>query len=339
MPIEPAPLRLTALVTAHDRRAFLAAAVRSALEAGADEVVVVRNFDTPLEGLEGRYRNVPCAATETCEKHARGVEEARGELIAFLDDDDLWLPEKVPYVRARFAARPELAYLCHAHRAIDVNGAPVDAHHPELADKDPSRFAAWDGRDFETLLRSIWPGNNSSMVVRAAWARGQVPLLRASGWSSDLAWLVAALSSGAAWEIDPAALSLLRLHDQNMSQTRGSGPAEFRERHRIASDRFARANAALARIARERGQGPPNMASSLAARAEGLRFFADLEGARHPRRAAWRALRDRGARQDRAVRGAALVALASPGYARHLLYRSSQRRWALARSGSSGGAA
>ncbi|EQD68844.1 glycosyl transferase, family 2, partial [mine drainage metagenome] len=194
-------------VAAHDRRPFLAAAVRSALDAGADEVLVVRNFDDPLDGLEGRYRNIPCSAVETCEKHARGVEEAHGDLIAFLDDDDLWTAEKLPYVRARFAARPELVYLCHAHRAIDAAGAPVDARHPELADKDPRRFATWDGRDFDRLLRSIWPGNNSSMVVRSAWAREQVPLLRASGWSSDLAWLVAVLSSGSPLEIDPAVLS------------------------------------------------------------------------------------------------------------------------------------
>ena len=330
MTSEPAPLRVTALVAAHDRRPFLAAAVRSALDAGADEVLVVRNFDDPLDGLEGRYRPIPCAAVETCEKHALGVEAAHGDLIAFLDDDDLWTPDKLPHVRARFAARPDLVYLCHAHRAIDAAGTPVDARHPELAGKDPRRFATWDGRDFETLLRSIWPGNNSSMVVRTSWAREQVPLLRASGWSSDLAWLVAALSSGGALEIDPAELSFLRLHDQNMSQTRGAGPAEFRERHRIAAERFARANGALARIARERGRGPPNMAASLAARAEGFRFFADLEGARRPRRAAWRALGDRDARQDRAVRAAALVALLSPAYARHLLYRSSRRRWALA---------
>ncbi|EQD76254.1 glycosyl transferase family protein, partial [mine drainage metagenome] len=245
------------------------------------------------------------------------------------DDDDLWTAEKLPYVRARFAARPELVYLCHAHRAIDAAGAPVDARHPELADKDPRRFATWDGRDFDRLLRSIWPGNNSSMVVRSAWAREQVPLLRASGWSSDLAWLVAVLSSGSPLEIDPAVLSDLRLHDQNMSQTRGSGPEGFRERHRVASERFARSNGALARIARERGRGPPNLARSLAARAEGFRFFADLEGARHARAAAWRALRDAGARQDPAVRGTAMVALLSPAFARRLLFRSSQRRWAL----------
>jgi glycosyltransferase involved in cell wall biosynthesis len=37
----------------------------------------------------------------------RGIEAARGEFVAFLDHDDLWLPEKLARQLAVFAAQPE----------------------------------------------------------------------------------------------------------------------------------------------------------------------------------------------------------------------------------------
>jgi len=43
-----------------------------------------------------------------------GLSEARGEFVAFLDQDDLWHPEKVERQMARFAVRPELD-LCVTH--------------------------------------------------------------------------------------------------------------------------------------------------------------------------------------------------------------------------------
>lgn len=322
-------VRVAAVVTAHDRREFLPLAVRSALDSGVEEVIVVRNFDGPIEGCEGAYRNVPCSVPDTNEKEARGLEASTADVVGFLDDDDLWTSEKVPLLRTRFGEDPDLIYLCNAQRPIDVQGRPVTASHRELADKHPERFSLWDGRDFDLLVRTIWPGNNSSTVVRRSWGAEWLPAFREAGWSADIFWLVAALLSRRQVAIVPDVVTLLRLHDANMSQTRGSTPEQFRARHRTSSERFARSNATLARLSNQRLGPTAPMTAYLTEKAESFRFFADLEAGLRARRAAARALTHRAGRRDRGVFLSALVALASPELARRMLYRSSVRRWSL----------
>ncbi|HLM90760.1 MAG TPA: glycosyltransferase family 2 protein [Thermoplasmata archaeon] len=321
---------VTAVITAHDRVAFLPYAVRSALDGGADQVVVVRNFTGPIEGCAGRYLDVLCPIPDTAEKQCRGLEAARCEVVSFLDDDDVWTPEKLSRVRTLFGGDPTLLYYDHAQRPIDAEGRPILASHPELAATHPERFDQWDGRDFGELVKTIWPGNSSSTSVRRAWAVDWITAAREAGWSADLFWLVAALLSGRAGvRITPEPLTLLRLHDRNMSHARGATPEEFRTRHRIASERFARANGTLARIATERVGPASPMTQYLTRAAEGFRFFAALEAGDRARSAALRALRAGAGKGDRGVRLAAGMALVSPALARRLLFRSSLRRWAL----------
>lgn len=316
-------------MTAHDRRAYLPAAVRSALDAGADEVVVVRNFDGPIDGCEGRFRDVRCDAPETNEKEARGVEAATGEIVGFLDDDDLWEPGKGAAMRSAFAGDPDLVYLCHPQVPIAADGRSTVARHRELAEKHPDRFATWDGRDFPLLVTSIWPGNNSSTVVRRAWASEWLPRFRDAGWAADLFWLVAAVESGRPFRIAVEALTRLRLHDANMSQTRGASRSEFRQRHGVSSERFARATRVLTEIALERAGPESSVTRYLSDKAAAFRFFAALEEGSGARRAARIARHEGALRGDPAVRRVALVARFSPALARWLLYRASRRRWSL----------
>lgn len=53
-----------------------------------------------------------------CAARNRGIEAARGEIICFLDSDDVYRPDKLDFVTGLFAERPELdvlvdSFLCH----------------------------------------------------------------------------------------------------------------------------------------------------------------------------------------------------------------------------------
>ena len=43
-----------------------------------------------------------------------GVRRAKGEIVAFLDDDDIWYPERLEKVKRAFDDHPETACVCHA---------------------------------------------------------------------------------------------------------------------------------------------------------------------------------------------------------------------------------
>lgn len=54
-----------------------------------------------------------------------GLRHARGEWVAFLDSDDLWLPEKLALQLQRLAAHPRCRWSYTGYSLIDVDGRPL----------------------------------------------------------------------------------------------------------------------------------------------------------------------------------------------------------------------
>lgn len=135
----------------------------------------------------------------------RGIREARGAIIAFLDSDDLWHPEKIERQVAPLQHRNELdGCLCYAKMFwID-----------ELAD---------EGARFESHPRTQAPGYGSSTLVvrRGLFDRvGEFdPTLR---FGDLVDWFLRAERSGTLFEMLPDVLAYRRMHHTNLSrQARG----------------------------------------------------------------------------------------------------------------------
>jgi glycosyltransferase involved in cell wall biosynthesis len=74
-------------------------------------------------GLPGRcirQQNKKIAAARNT-----GIAAARGALIAFLDHDDTWYPDKLALAVAELERRPEIGLLHHPCRIVDADGRPV----------------------------------------------------------------------------------------------------------------------------------------------------------------------------------------------------------------------
>jgi glycosyltransferase involved in cell wall biosynthesis len=90
---------LSVVVPCHNGAVYLAAALRSALEQSHAplEVLVVDDGSTDdsvaiAESFGPPVRSLRQPASGAAAARNRGLDEARGELIAFLDADDLWTP-------------------------------------------------------------------------------------------------------------------------------------------------------------------------------------------------------------------------------------------------------
>jgi glycosyltransferase involved in cell wall biosynthesis len=104
-PLEPVGVpEVTAVIPTHNRSRLLAHALRSALwQEGVDlEVVVVddgSSDDTPEVVASFRDDRVRLVRNKVSQRVAaarnRGVAEARGRWVGFLDDDDIWAPNKL----------------------------------------------------------------------------------------------------------------------------------------------------------------------------------------------------------------------------------------------------
>ena len=103
--------RVSVIIPAYNAEAFLARALRSVVEQTFDDYEIVLVDDGSTDGTaeiaqsfkEIRYFHQPNRRLPATRN--RGMREAKGELIAFLDADDEWLPEKLEHQLAFMGER------------------------------------------------------------------------------------------------------------------------------------------------------------------------------------------------------------------------------------------
>jgi hypothetical protein len=113
---------VSVVVPTHDRPDLLVRAVRSALAQTVSdlEVVVVDDGSTVAVQVDDDRVRVLRHDAPRGAPAARntGVAASRGDLIAFLDDDDEWLPDKLARQLAVLEARPDVVLVgCHHNEA------------------------------------------------------------------------------------------------------------------------------------------------------------------------------------------------------------------------------
>lgn len=129
-----------------------------------------------------------------------GVGAAHGSLIAFLDHDDIWAPDKLGVQVAALAAAPAAGYASCRLRAFVEGGGSV-----------PSWYRA------EALDREA-PGRlPSCLCVRREVFDAVGAFNEAFRVAEDIEWLGRAADAGIASVLVPEVLVLRRIHDTNLS--------------------------------------------------------------------------------------------------------------------------
>lgn len=128
------------IIPTYNRLVYLREAIRSVFDQTYAnwELLVVDDGSTDgtagyLRGLaDPRVRIVEIAHTgNPARVRNAGIAAARGELVAFLDSDDVWLPEKLAVQVRGFEQEPDCAWRFCGYARIDARGAPAQL--PETA--------------------------------------------------------------------------------------------------------------------------------------------------------------------------------------------------------------
>jgi glycosyltransferase involved in cell wall biosynthesis len=124
-------MKISAVIPAFNRRGYIARAIDSAMRqtVPVDEIVVVDDGSTDgtAEFVESRYGNsvrvVRQANRGVAGARWRGIQEARGDWVAFLDSDDEWAPERhQQLLRAAESVPADVAWIFGDLRFIFDNG-------------------------------------------------------------------------------------------------------------------------------------------------------------------------------------------------------------------------
>jgi hypothetical protein len=253
-------VRISVLVNSYLRVTYLEEALKSVLQQDSTrpfEVVLVcarEDWSIPRQveqlardrGIEIRRVTVPPSPVGTGLR--MGVAATRGDVVAILDDDDLWEAGKVLAVERAFDQNRELSLLHNGQTFVDGRGRPLSPLNPHRFIRHPSSLLP-EGRRCLTSpadpqgiarLLSFEPGfNNSSMSIRRSTLESLGGAIAPLRGGEDTFLFLFALASGGTLLALSDRLTRYRIHFSGSSGgtahkalvERGRGYATYMAKH------------------------------------------------------------------------------------------------------------
>jgi glycosyltransferase involved in cell wall biosynthesis len=154
-----------------------------------------------------------------------GFAEARGEIIATLDADDLWMPQKLQRVCETFEKNPDAGMVYHrAYMWRDGQEVQVDSHFSEVSGRIP---------ESQVSLLSYPMVATSCLAFRRTTLNKLLPIPEALRSQAD-AYLTALVIFVAPVVALPEFLAKYRVHGANLFHISEDKPARERIEHRMA---------------------------------------------------------------------------------------------------------
>jgi glycosyltransferase involved in cell wall biosynthesis len=200
--------RITVIIPAYNRENYLGAAIESVLAQTRppDEIIVVDDGSTDRTAeIAGSFAQVRCLSQTNQGLSATrnaGIRAAQGELLAFLDSDDLWLPRKLEFQWEVLQAQPSVSLVfCHVQCFRS----------PELSENAIPRFD-----------NEVRPGLSPSCLIARCEAFDRVGLFDTSLKGGEfIEWFGRAEEAGLRSHVLPELLTHRRVHLSNMVRDRG----------------------------------------------------------------------------------------------------------------------
>lgn len=126
------PPTVSVIIPTYNHRRYVEETLASVFaQSFSDYEVIVINDGSPDDTAQvlqpyaaaGRIRYIEQTNAGQSRARNRGLEEARGEYVAFLDDDDLWMPDKLEWQVASLRGDPKLGVVFGGNEGFSEGGA------------------------------------------------------------------------------------------------------------------------------------------------------------------------------------------------------------------------
>lgn len=162
-PMEPL---VSVIIPTYNREALITLAVQSVLNQTYRqiEIIVVDDGSTDntrevLREYDGEIKYIYQERSERSKARNEGFMRSRGDYIAFLDSDDLWLPTKVEQQVWVLNEHPDVGLVYAAVKFIDINGEP---YFGKLWWDEPARKVLYE----DLMTHNVITGSLSTIMVR-----------------------------------------------------------------------------------------------------------------------------------------------------------------------------
>jgi len=226
---------ISVIVTAYNRRRYLPFALRSleaqTLPRDKFEVIVVKNFDDKeSDDIISRngWKEVYNDDSYQGRMVLAGLEESKGEVITFLDDDDMYVNNRLEEIYKAFTSYDRLVYFQNSQTIIDGNGNVLEkpprsknlvGGSPIVIDVDKLQMLAKKNGmstvDITLKIRVRADVNGSSMAVRRPVLESHAQLLKRLPAGIDNFMFVSSLKAGGLMYFTDERLTLYRVHGEN----------------------------------------------------------------------------------------------------------------------------
>lgn len=220
-------IHITVLIYTYERRDYIVKALNTVLKQNINrdlfEIIVIKGFlDENIDKLllESGVRLIYLNEKSLGKKIAKGIEESRGEIITFLDDDDEYEPEKLKKISEIFDKCPETDYIHNSLVKINESGEVIDPNPSE----NPAKNIVFSTRKSSNALlsqvlryRGDW--YLSCMSVRKSVLLDDLNSLKMIDQSIDKFIFFVSINRGRNIKLIPDKLTRYRMHQSTTTYT------------------------------------------------------------------------------------------------------------------------
>jgi hypothetical protein len=226
---------ITALIDTYNHERFIEQAIESVLRqdfpAPEIEILVVDDGSsdrTPdlVRKFEPRVRLIRKTNGGQASAFNTGIPEARGEIIAFLDGDDWWAPNKISCIAEVFAKNPQIDMVGHGF----VQTSPESERVISSPIPKPLRLDSVESAHLFRLHRCYL--GTSRLALRTPIAQSAVPIPESLVFEAD-EYLFTVAGVLSAFVILPDPLTYYRAHGDSLYLAAGSNRNGARRKQQI----------------------------------------------------------------------------------------------------------